>query len=68
MSEPTTRHELDALDAAMVGRWWDLREYGAPALYSPRAGEVIRCETLDALAAATRHERRKAGARWPEDG
>lgn len=65
---PTTVHDLAALDAAMVGRWMDLRQSGAPCLYARGPGDVVQCATLDDLARVTRNERRRVGARWPEDG
>ena len=65
---PTTLRDLDALDAAMVGRWMDLRLNGAPCLYARGPGDVVHCATLHDLARVTRNERRRVGARWPEDG
>ncbi len=65
---PTTVRDLAALDAAMVGRWMDLRECGAPCLYARGPGDVVRCATVADLAAVTRADRRRVGARWPEDG
>ena len=64
----TTVHDLASLDASQVGRWMDLRECGAPCLYAATPGAVVRCETLADLARVTRAERKRVGARWPEDG